>query len=48
MEQDQRVRDPEQEEAGEWEEGRAGVAWVATDQEQDRQVFVSALPAEPR
>jgi hypothetical protein len=48
MEQDQRVRDPEREEAGEWDEGRAGVEWVVTAQEQDRQVFVSAPPAEPK
>lgn len=48
MEQGQRVRDPVQEEVWEGEEVRAGVVWVVTDQEQDRQVFVSAPPAGPR
>jgi hypothetical protein len=48
MEQDQGVRDPEQEEAEEWEEVREGVVWAATAQEQDQRVFVSAPPAELR
>lgn len=46
MEQDQRVRDPGQEEVWEREEVRAGVVWAATAQEQGQQVFVSAPPAE--
>ena len=46
MEQDPGVRDPEQEEAEEWEVDRAGVAWVVTVQEQDQEAFVSAPPAE--
>lgn len=46
MEQGQRVKDPEQE--GVWEEVRAGAAWVATAQEQELAVIVSAPPAELR
>ena len=48
MEQDRRVRDPEQEEAGEPDKEQAGVAWAATGLERDPTEIAFVPPAGPK